>query len=347
MSDLEKLSKKYGNFIELPGQEKAHNLEFISTGSLAVDMAIGPRDKACGIPRGLVTTIWGKEGSGKTTFAANCMAEAQAFGKVAFINTELKFDPEYFQRIGIDMNKLTLVNLNYYDGVFGEQIGQAIIEIARTGEYSMICCDSVAALVPKRIAVGEMGEESPGLHARLVAQILYRLISPIKQHRVAMLFTTQRTAKFGAQSFAGPAYEIVGGNKLKFFSAVLGRIDYKAQKKDSGGDVIGIQSRITFQKNVGDPFTWADFSITDGYGVDKARELFAIGGEIAYNKGSWYYYVDPDTGEEIKLGQGEANAVQFMRENPAIMNRLRDIVKDRLAPVKSLDDEDEGEDSDS
>lgn len=343
MSDeIAKLNKKHDGFIELPGAEKHHDFEYISTGSIAVDMAIGPRDKACGIPRGLITTIWGKEGSGKTTFAASCLAEAQAYGKIAFINTELKFDPRYFQRIGVDMNMLTLVSLNYYAGVFGEQIGQAIIEIAKTGEYSMICCDSVAALVPKRVAEGEVGEENPGLQARMMANILSRLISPIKQYGVAMLFTTQRTAKFGGRSFNEPSlFEIVGGNRLKFFSAVLGRIDYKGQKK-SGDDVIGIESRVTFQKNVGDPFTWANFSITDGYGVDKARELFELGGKVAYKKGSWYYYIDPDTGEEVNLGQGEVGAVEFMRSNPELMNRLRAIVRETMSPIVPLDDN-EGE----
>ena len=326
--EVTKLNKKYDGFIKMPGSDYIGEYRYISTGSLAVDMIIGPRGQVNGIPRGVITTIWGKEGGGKSTFVANCMAEAQKVGRVAFANTELKFDPAYFSRVGVDIKELTVIDLACHNNIFGEQIGQAIVALAKSGEYSMIVCDSAAALIPKRVAESEVGESNPGLRARLIKDIIERLISPIKHNDVAMMFTTHRASNFDAIGFGAPRYNIVGGTALLFYSAVVGRIDFLKQIKNNAKVPIGIQSKITLQKNIGITFGTADFSITDGLGIDKVQELFDFG-DAAYGKGGWYYYKHPETGEEVRLANGKEAAIAALRADSVLLNAL--IAKQRAA----------------
>ena len=343
MSDeIDKLNKMYHGYIKLPGEEYKHPAGgYIPTGSIGLDLLLGERGRLCGVPRGLVTSFWGREGAGKSTLVASCMAQAQAYGLVAFANTELRFDPEYFARIGVDINQLTVIDLNYYNGVFGEQIGQAIINLAKTGDYSMIVCDSMAALTPKRIAESEVGESNPGLRARLIKEILEKVISPIKRNNVAMLFTSHRSANFGAVGFGTPKTMMVGGNAVKFYSSVLGRIDYIGKvlgSRESKKEPIGIETKVTLQKNVGISWGSATFKITDGLGIDVSRELISYD-EVVYRRGAYYYYGDADTGEEMKLAQGELNAVDELRNNSDLLNSLIDRQRRILDPPKESHDE--------
>jgi recombination protein RecA len=332
--EITDLNKKYSGFIKLPGEDYSYVYDYISTGSIAVDLALGRRGKVDGIPRGVITTIWGREGGGKSTLVANCMAEAQKVGRVAFANTELKFDPAYFSRVGVDLSELTVIDLAYHSGVYGEQIAQALVSLAKTGQYSMIVCDSIAALIPKRVADSDVGESNPGLRARLLKDMIERIISPIKHNNVALILTTQRSNNFDAKGFGAQKYNMVGGNNVQFYSAVVGRIDFIEQVRNTAKQSIGIRSRITLQKNVGITFGWADFSITDGLGIDKVRELFGFG-DVAYNKGAWYYYVDPTTGEEVRIGQGAENAVAALRSDKALLDAL--IVKQKAIIEASSD----------
>lgn len=307
-------------------QNRFLDIDYISTGSLAIDFAIGRKGVPCGIPRGLVTTVWGVEGGGKSTFVANCVREAQKIGEVAIFDTESRIDPFYYENIGVDMSKITLAQLDFANGIYGEQLGDALIDLAKSGRYALIVMDSVAAWVPKNIAEGEISEHSPGLHARMISTTLMGLINHLKRTNTAMLFTTQRRSKFGGRSFAGPAYEISGGNALKFYSSLFGRIDYlgKITPSSTSKEVIGIRSRITFIKNCGPAYTWAEFEITDALGIDQAWEVIELGKpyKIAYNNGAWFYYTN-ENGEEIKIGQGRVNAVEFLRNNPTIFQALR------------------------
>ena len=329
------------------------DIEYISTGSIAVDFALGRKGVRCGIPRGLVSTIWGIEGGGKSTFVSSCIREAQKIGEVAVFDTELRLDPFYLNNMGVDVDALTIGQPDYANGVFGEQIADSITALAKSGRYAMIVLDSVAAWVPKNIAEGEASENNPGLHARMVSKFLMSTISHLKRTRTALLFTSQRRAKFGSMSFAGPSYEISGGNSLKFYSSVFARIDRlkNITPSSTSKEVIGIRSRITMQKNCGPAYTWAEFEITDSLGVDTAIEVFELGKpfDIAYNKGAWYYYVD-ENGEEIRAGQGRTNAVQFLRGNPELLESLRNRIvvamSEKYAPQESEIEGDENVESD-
>jgi len=340
--EITKLNARYKGYIKLPGEEYKHTGGYISTGSIGLDLLLGERGKLCGIPKGLISSFWGKEGGGKSTLVASCMAQAQKHGLVAFANTELRFDPEYFARIGVDIDQLTVIDLNYYNEVYGEQVGQAIINLAKTGDYSMIVCDSMAALTPKRIAESEVGESNPGLRARLIKEILEKVISPVKRNNVSLIFTSHRSANFGAKGFGAPKTVMVGGNAIKFYSSVLGRIDYIGKvfpsKKKPPEPPIGIETRVTLQKNVGISWGSATFKITDGFGIDVARELFNYG-DVAYKRGSYYYYGDVDTGEEKTLAQGENKAVSALREDRDLLDRLIDKQRRLLNPPEESDDE--------
>lgn len=335
--------KKKTDGVTFPEDDNSFsNIEYISTGSIAVDFALGRKGVRCGLPRGLVSTIWGIEGGGKSTFVSSCIREAQKIGEVAVFDTELRIDPFYMSSMGVDVDALTIGQPDYANGVFGEQLGDSIIELAKSGRYVMIVLDSVAAWVPKNIAEGEVSEHSPGLHARMVSKFLMSAVNHLKKTNTALVFTSQRRAKFGGMSFAGPSYEISGGNALKFYSSVFARIDRlkNITPSSTAKEVIGIRSRITMQKNCGPAYTWAEFEITDSLGLDKAIEVFELGKpfNIAYSKGAWYYYVD-ENGEEIRAGQGRTNAVQFLRDNPDLLESLRNRIavamSERYAPQES------------
>jgi len=318
-----KLNNKYHGYIKLPGQKYEHHMDYIPTGSIAMDYMLGEKGVLCGIPRGVITTIYGREGAGKSTFVASCMKQAQKLGLVGFANTELRFDPDYFGAQGVDIDQLTVIDLNYSAKIYGEQIGEALIALAKTGDYSMLVCDSIAALTPKRTADSDPGESNPGLRARLIKDIIERIISPLKNNNVALMFTSQRSSNFGAVGFGSSKYAMVGGNSVKFYSSVLLKIDYIGRVLDKTETPIGIESRITLQKNIGISWGKVQFKITDGLGIDVCRELLDYGDVVyRHGKGSYYYYGDPKTGEELKLANGAANAVQKLRDNPELLEAL-------------------------
>lgn len=327
MSDVDDLNKRYTGIIRMPGEYVPDDIEYIPTGSLGLDFAIGNPRKRCGFPKKMITTIWGKEGSGKSTLGMSGMANAQKYDKrlTGLINTELRQDFEYAERMGVDLDRLALVQQDAASQIFGEQISDAISAMAKSGDFSYLLLDSVAALEPKNMTEAETAESQPGLHARLVRKMLSRVIEKLKAGNTALVITTQRISKFGGTpSFAGPSYEIVGGNRLKFYSSLLLKTAMIKQVKE-GDDVVGIRTVVDMQKNIGMPFAKPVFCITDGLGIDWARELFDLGKPygIAYNKGSWFYYTNPDTGEEVAVGQGEKKATGFLRSNLEVAEMLQ------------------------
>jgi recombination protein RecA len=330
VSELDKLISKYGKFIKKPGEEYDRTYDYISTGSLALDLAIGKRGVLQGIPRGLITTIWGHEGAGKTTLAASCMSRAQEFGKVALINAEPKMDFDYLERMGIDIDSLTIVDQDYSLGVYGEQATQAMIEIAKTGEYSMIVCDSITGLTPKKTAMSEMNESNPGVHAAMVSRLLGKIIPEIKSHNTALIFTSQRRSTFNS-GWGAKQHQITGGNALKFNTALKIKLYRSGYIKESGENV-GIKSTAILEKNFGPPNVQAEFYITED-GLDRFAEIVNIGKEVGvvYNNASWYYYGDPETGEEKQIGQGESKAIDFMKENSEIADKLVEIIRERMS----------------
>jgi len=323
---IDDLNKHYVGIIKMPGTYEPDDIEYIPTGSLALDFAIGNPGKRCGFPKKMITTIWGKEGSGKSTLGMSGMVNAQKYDDrlTALVNTELRQDFDYAVRMGLDLDRLALVQQDASSDIFGEQISDAISEMAKSGLFSYILLDSVAALEPKNMTEAETAESAPGLHARLIRKMLSKVLEKLKAGDTALVMTTQRIAKFGSQSFAGPSYEIVGGNRMKFYSSLLLNTSMVSRIKE-GDDVIGIKTRVNIQKNIGRPFVTPEFCITDGVGIDWAREIFDLGKPfgIAYNKKAWYYYTDPDTGEEIGVGQGQKKAVSFMRDNLEIATMLQ------------------------
>ena len=326
MSEVDDLNKRYKGIIRMPGEYIPDDTEYIPTGSLALDFAIGNPRKKSGFPKKMITTIWGKEGSGKSTLGVSGMVNAQKHDErlTGLINTELRQDFDYAERMGVDLNRLALVQQDAASGIFGEQISDAVSAMAKSGDFSYLLLDSVAALEPKNMTEAETAESQPGLHARLVRKMLSRVIEKLKAGNTALVITTQRIAKFGSRSFAGPSYEIVGGNRLKFYSSLLLNTSMIERIKE-GDNVVGIRTRVEIQKNIGMPYARPNFCITDGLGIDWARELIDLGKpyKIAYNKKAWYYYINPDTGEEVALGQGEKKAVSFLRSNPEIAEMLK------------------------
>jgi len=328
---VEKLNKRYSGFIQMPGTYPMDSIEYTSTGSIGLDFAIGKPRVKCGIPRGMVTLIWGKEGSGKSTLAASCVVNAlrESDKDVALIDTEFKVDFDYYTAIGIDFSRVVLVQPHADKGVYGEQLVDGISELVRSGNYSMVSVDSLAGLEPKALVEDEAAESRPGIHARLVGRLFSKILEKAKRTNTAVVLTSQRRANFGGipGSFAGPSYNIPGGNRMKFQNCLqmkttmIKRLVIGKEKEP-----IGIRTKVDLEKNTGISYRTATFDITYGLGIDWAWDITDLGKpyNIAYNEGAWYRYVDADTGEVINIGQGRRKAAAFLRNNLEIADGLRD-----------------------
>jgi recombination protein RecA len=326
---VEKINKRYNGFIQMPGTYPMDSIEYTSTGSIGLDFTIGKPGVKCGIPRGMVTVIWGKEGSGKSTLMASCLFNAllEDSRMVALVDTEFKIDFDYYKDMGIDFSRVVLVQPNSEKGVYGEQLVEGMSELVLSGEYSIVACDSLAGLEPKALVEDDVTESRPGIHARLVSRLFSKVLEKAKRANTAVLLTSQRRANFGSQSFAGPSYNIVGGNRMKFQNCLQMKTTMMKRIKE-GDDVVGIESKVELDKNTGIPYNSATIYITNGLGLDWGREMFELGKPygIAYNRGAWYYYTNKDTGEEVAIGQGMKNAVEFLRGNPEVSIDIMDRV---------------------
>jgi recombination protein RecA len=300
----------------------------IPSGSLGLDLALG----IGGIPRGRILEIYGPESSGKTTLCLHVVANTQKEGgTVAFIDAEHALDPVYAKKLGVDLDSLLVSQPDS-----GEQALEICEMLVRSGSVDVIVIDSVAALVPMAELEGEMGKSHVGLQARLMSQALRKLTAVSHKSDTSILFINQIREKIGVM-FGSPE-TTPGGRALKFYSSV--RLDIRrigAIKK--GDEVIGNRTRVKVAKNkVASPFKTAEFDIIYAQGINYAGELIDIGAElgIVSKSGSWYAY-----GSD-KIGQGRDQAAAYIKENPAIMDEIREKIYAIKKPQKS-ETEGEGE----
>lgn len=322
---LQKLEKEYGKGAVMKLDERADQaIEVISTGSIALDAALG----VGGLPRGRIVEIYGPEASGKTTLALHVIAEANKLGgTAAFIDAEHAFDPLYAQKLGIDTHLLIISQPDY-----GEQALEIADSLIRSGAIEVVVIDSVAALVPKAELEGEMGDARMGLQARLMSQALRKLTATISRTRCVAIFINQLREKIGAMAMYGPSETTTGGNALKFYSSV--RLDVRriAAIKE-GTDVIGHRVRVKVVKNkVAPPFKMAEFDILYGEGISKVGEIIDIGVQLGViqKSGAWFSY------EGQKLAQGRENLRAFLKDHPELAETLEKKIRALLAQATDL-----------
>ena len=320
LSQIERQFGK-GSIMRL-GDNQAMDIESVSTGSLTLDIALG----IGGLPFGRVIEIYGPESSGKTTLTLQVIAEAQKLGKTcAFVDAEHALDPVYAEKLGVNVDELLVSQPDT-----GEQALEICDMPVRSGAVDVVVVDSVAALTPKAEIEGEMGDSHVGLQARLMSQALRKLTANIKKSNSMCIFINQIRMKIGVM-FGNPE-TTTGGNALKFYSSV--RLDIRrigAVKE--GEEVVGNETRVKVVKNkVAPPFKQAEFQIMYGTGISKEGELIDLGvkQKIIDKAGAWYSY------KGNKIGQGKANAMRFMQENPEIANEIEQQIREQLLakPVK-------------
>ncbi len=306
------------------GDGAINDIEAISTGSLGLDIALG----IGGLPRGRVVEIYGPESSGKTTLTLHVVAECQkAGGTAAFVDAEHALDPDYAQKLGVDIDELLVSQPDT-----GEQALEITDMLVRSGSVDIVIVDSVAALTPKAEIEGDMGDSHVGLQARLMSQALRKLTANIKRSNTLVIFINQIRMKIGVM-FGSPE-TTTGGNALKFYSSV--RLDIRrigAIKK--GDEVIGNETRVKVVKNkVAPPFKQTEFQILYGEGISRLGEVIDMGvKEGLVNKaGAWYSY----NGERI--GQGKENVRTYLKEHPEMAAEIENLLREKLLP-KSVAEE--------
>jgi len=297
------------------GDESIVDIPAISTGSLALDIALG----VGGVPRGRVVEIYGPESSGKTTLALHIAAEAQATGgMVAFIDAEHALDVGYARKLGVDVDSLLVSQPDT-----GEQALDIAEILVRSGAIDVLIIDSVAALVPRAEIEGEMGDHHVGLQARLMSQALRKLTATISKSRTCVIFINQIRMKIGVM-FGNPE-TTTGGNALKFYSSQ--RLDIRRIGAIKEGDqVLGNRTRVKVVKNkIAPPFKEAEFDLMYGDGISKEGDILDLGvsHEIVEKSGAWYSF----NGERI--GQGRQNAKRFLAENTDIRDGIADIIYEK------------------
>ncbi len=312
LSQIEKAFGK-GSIMRLGQSEKAVETEAVSTGSLGLDIALG----IGGLPRGRVVEIYGPESSGKTTLALQVIAEAQKPGGVcAFIDAEHALDPSYAKKLGVDVENLLISQPDA-----GEQALEIADTLVRSGAIDVLVIDSVAALVPRAELEGAMGDQLPGLQARLMSQALRKLTSSISRSRCLVIFINQIRMKIGVM-FGNPE-TTSGGNALKFYASVRLDIRRIGAIKDQD-EVVGNQTRVKVVKNkVAPPFKVVEFDIMYGQGISKTGELVDLGVKagIVEKSGAWFSY----NGQRI--GQGRENAKQFLKENKDVAAEIERAIR--------------------
>ncbi len=314
MSQIEKQFGK-GSVMKL-GDCKSMNVEAISTGSLALDIALG----IGGIPKGRIIEVFGPESSGKTTLALHAIAEAQkAGGEAAFIDAEHALDPVYAKNLGVDIDNLIVSQPDT-----GEQALEIAEALVRSGAIDIIVVDSVAALVPKAEIDGDMGDAHVGLQARLMSQGLRKLAGAINKTNCIILFINQLREKVGIM-FGNPE-TTTGGRALKFFSSV--RLDIRrVENIKQDGAVIGSRTKVKIVKNkVAPPFREAEFDIVYGKGISKSGNILdlAVDLDIIEKSGSWFSY----NGDRI--GQGRENIKKYLESNPKVMDEIEKKIRDNF-----------------
>lgn len=305
-----------GSIMKL-GDAKQMNVSVISTGSLALDLALGVH----GLPRGRICEIFGPESSGKTTFCLSVIAEAQRHGgNAVFIDVEHALDPRYAKVVGVDLDSLMVSQPES-----GEDALNITETLIRSGAIDVIVLDSVAALISKAELDGQMGDATVGSQARLMSQAMRRLTSAISKTNCVCIFTNQIREKIGVM-FGNPE-TTPGGRALKFFASVRLDIRRISQIKDNSGKVTGNRTRVKVVKNkVAPPFTECEFDIMFNEGISRTGSLIDLGIEhkILEKKGAWISY------EGKLIGQGRESAKQYLRAHPETMDRIEQAIIERV-----------------
>ena len=302
-----------GSIMKLGKNDKSMDIETVSTGSLGLDIALG----VGGLPRGRVVEIYGPESSGKTTLALHCLAEAQKTGGIcAFIDAEHALDPIYARKLGVKVDDLLISQPDH-----GEQALEIADTLVRSGAIDVLVIDSVAALVPRSELEGEMGDQQPGLQARLMSQALRKLTASISKSNTMVIFINQIRMKIGVMY--GSPETTTGGNALKFYASVRLDIRRIGVIKDRD-EVTGNQTRVKVVKNkLAPPFKQVEFDIMYGEGVSKMGEIVDLGVKagVVEKSGSWFSY------DSQRIGQGRENAKTFLKTNPDIAAKIEAAVR--------------------
>ena len=304
------------------GESLGADVESIPTGSLSLDLAVG----IGGLPRGRIVEIYGPESSGKTTLTLHAIAEAQKKGGIAaFIDAEHALDVSYARRLGVKTDDLLISQPDT-----GEQALEIAEMLVRSGAIDILVVDSVAALVPKAEIDGEMGDQLPGLHARLMSQALRKLTASISRSGTCVIFINQIRMKIGVM-FGSPE-TTTGGNALKFYASM--RLDIRRIGAiKAGEDVIGNRTRVKVVKNkLAAPFREVEFDIMYGEGVNKLGELVDLASElnIVEKSGAWYSYGG------TRIGQGRDNARNYLKDNPDTALKIETEIRSRHMEAQAL-----------
>ncbi|MDD6479197.1 MAG: recombinase RecA [Oscillospiraceae bacterium] len=324
---MAQIEKQYGKGAVMRlGENVAMSVEHISTGSLALNLALG----IGGIPKGRIVEIYGPESSGKTTVALHCVAEAQkAGGTAAFIDVEHALDPVYASHLGVDIDSLLVSQPDS-----GEQALEIAEALVRSGAIDIIVIDSVAALVTRAEIEGEMGDAHVGQLARLMSQALRKLTGALSKSNCAAIFINQLRDKIGV--IYGSSETTTGGRALKFYSSV--RIDVRrAETLKVDGESVGARTRAKVVKNkVAPPFREAEFDILYGKGISHEGEIVDMGLklEVLKRSGAWFYY------GETRLGQGRDNVKQLFLDNPEFAKEIETKIMEKYNKALNMSAED-------
>ncbi len=307
-----------GSAMKLGSREKIE-IETVPTGSLGLDIALG----VGGLPRGRVIEIYGPESSGKTTLALHAIAEAQKRGgTAAFVDAEHALDPAYARKLGVDIDELIVSQPDT-----GEQALEIVDTLVRSNAVDVLVVDSVAALVPRAEIEGEMGDQLPGLQARLMSQALRKLTGSISRSRCMVIFINQVRMKIGVMY--GNPETTTGGNALKFYASVRLDIRRTGQIKDRD-DIVGNTTRVKVVKNkVAPPFKQVEFDIMYGEGISKVGEILDLGVKagLIEKSGAWFSY------DSVRIGQGRENAKIYLKENPDVAQRIENAIRGKTEEV--------------
>lgn len=323
---MSQIEKQFGKGSVMKLGSNAHlNIEAISTGSPALDVALG----IGGVPRGRIIEIYGPESSGKTTIALHIVAEAQKKGgEAAFIDAEHALDPTYAKNIGVDVDSLIVAQPDT-----GEQALEIAEALVRSGALDVIVVDSVAALVPKAEIDGEMGDSHVGLQARLMSQAMRKLAGVLAKTNTVCIFINQLREKVGVMY--GNPETTSGGRALKFYASV--RMDVRRiETLKNGSEFIGNRTRVKVVKNkVAPPFKEAEFDMMYGKGISKEGSLVDMGVmlNIIQKSGAWFAYGD------MRIGQGRENAKLFMTEHPEIAQEIEEKIHRELLKKQNAETE--------
>ncbi|MDP3991071.1 MAG: recombinase RecA [Candidatus Nealsonbacteria bacterium] len=308
---IDEIKQRFGEGAIMKLKEvRAVDIDVIPTGAISLDLALG----VGGVPRGRVIEIFGSESTGKTTLALHILAEAQKKGGIAaFVDAEHALDPDYAQRIGVNVDEILISQPDS-----GEQALQIVETLIRSSKVDVIVIDSVAALTPKAEIAGEIGDQHIGLQARLMSAALRKLASIVNKTKTSVIFLNQTRMKIGV--FWGSPITTPGGLALKFYASVRIELKRIAQIKQ-GDEIIGSRIKAKIVKNkVAAPFKTAEFDVYYNEGISYFGDMLNTGLKLGLIKksGSWLQY------ENIKLGQGVEPAKKFLKENPQVVKKIKE-----------------------